>query len=135
MLISPLRRALQTAYLVFKDHPNFHIIKFIVHPMLRENMHTVCDIPENFLDVKNDYEGKIPQLDFSLMERQENDWYIHQLQEPVRSKLLERVARTSHTEKEVLLEEILSTYPDRVESAFNTHQRVESFKSYLSDYI
>jgi len=121
VLISPLRRALQTAYLVFKDHPNFHIIKFIVHPMLRENMHTVCDIPENFLDVKNDYEGKIPQLDFSLMERQENDWYIHQLQEPVRSKLLERVARGNHTEKEVLLEEILSTYPDRVESALNTH--------------
>jgi hypothetical protein len=96
--------------------------------MLRENMHTVCDIPENFLDVKNDYEGKIPQLDYSLMERQENDWYIHQLQEPVRSKLLETVARGNHTEKEVLLEEILSTYPDRVESALNTHQRVENFK-------
>ena len=120
---------------MFKDHPNFQSIKFIVHPMLRENMHTVCDIPENFLDVKNDFEGKIPQLDFSLMERQENDWYIHKLQEPVRSKLLERVARRSHTEKEVLLEEILSTYPDRVESALNTHQRVESFKSYLSDYL
>ena len=60
VLISPLRRALQTAYLVFKDHPNFQSIKFIVHPMLRENMHTVCDIPENFLDVKNAYEGKIP---------------------------------------------------------------------------
>jgi len=45
--------------------------------MLRENMHTVCDIPENFLVVKNEYEAKIPHLDFSLMERQTNDWYVH----------------------------------------------------------
>jgi phosphohistidine phosphatase SixA len=46
VFISPLRRALETAYLLFKDHSEFNNIKFIVHPMLRENTHTVCDIPE-----------------------------------------------------------------------------------------
>lgn len=37
--------------------------------------------------------------------------------------------------KDVILEEILATYPDRVESALNTHQRCESFKSYVHDYL
>ena len=48
VFISPLRRALQTAYLLFKNHPKFDSIKFIVHPQLRENMHTVCDVPEDW---------------------------------------------------------------------------------------
>jgi hypothetical protein len=58
---------MQTAHLLFKDHPNFSEIKFIVHPLLRENMHTVCDIPENFELVKNEYTKKIPHLDLSEM--------------------------------------------------------------------
>jgi hypothetical protein len=47
-MVSPLRRAMETAYRVFQGHSRFQEIKFIVHPLLRENMHTVCDIPENF---------------------------------------------------------------------------------------
>ena len=48
VFVSPLRRALQTAYLVFKDHPNFKNIKFIMHPDLREVAHTVCDVPDSY---------------------------------------------------------------------------------------
>lgn len=55
VMVSPLRRALQTAYLLFKDHASFSEIKFIVHPMLRENTHTVCDIPESIETVKDEY--------------------------------------------------------------------------------
>ncbi len=98
-------------------------------------MHTVCDIPENFLEVKKEYERKIPHIDFSLIKRQTNDWYIHQLQDPVKSHLLESLTQKNQTEKEILLEEVLKTYPDRVENALNTYQRVDGFKSYLSDYL
>jgi broad specificity phosphatase PhoE len=55
IFVSPLRRALQTAYLLFKEHPNFLSLRFVVHPLLRENMHTVCDIPERFDIVKAEY--------------------------------------------------------------------------------
>lgn len=82
VLISPLRRALQTAHLLFKDHPNFSEIKFIVHPMLRENMHTVCDIPEDFSLVKQEYAKKIPHLDLSEMTFEQEThapWYVHHL--------------------------------------------------------
>lgn len=67
VFVSPLRRALQTAYLLFKDHSHFNRINFIVHPLLRENTHTVCDIPETLELVKTEYISKIPNLDFSLI--------------------------------------------------------------------
>jgi len=36
IIVSPLHRALETAYLIFKDHPNFKKIKVVVDPNLRE---------------------------------------------------------------------------------------------------
>ena len=43
--ISPMRRALQTAYWIFKDHPNFEKMRFKVHPLLREKMRVGGDMP------------------------------------------------------------------------------------------
>jgi len=45
--VSPLRRTMETAYWVFKDHPNFKgkKMKFVLHPMLRELCTVSCDIP------------------------------------------------------------------------------------------
>jgi broad specificity phosphatase PhoE len=86
VFVSPLRRALQTAYLVFRRHPNFGNIRFIVHPLLRENMHTVCDIPEDFDVAIRDYREWIPKLDLSLMlsdslptSTVETYWYLRHL--------------------------------------------------------
>jgi len=43
--VSPLRRALQTAYLLFKDHPNFNNIEVIIDPNIRETLGSPCSIP------------------------------------------------------------------------------------------
>jgi bisphosphoglycerate-dependent phosphoglycerate mutase len=45
VFVSPLRRALQTAHYLLKDHPNFSKIKFIMHPDLREHIYSVGEIP------------------------------------------------------------------------------------------
>lgn len=60
VFVSPLRRALQTAFLLFREHPNFSRMRFIVHPLLRENMHTVCDIPESHHLLKSEFLSRIP---------------------------------------------------------------------------
>ena len=39
-----MRRALQTCYEVFKDHPNFENIKIMVDPGLREDFDTIKGI-------------------------------------------------------------------------------------------
>jgi len=46
-----LRRTLQTAYNVYKNHPNFARIKFVLVPSLREAMDIACDIPIHIDDL------------------------------------------------------------------------------------
>lgn len=77
VFVSPMRRALQTAYLLFRDHPNFARIKFVAHPLLRENMHTVCDIPESLDLVKGEFAQKFPSLEILLGSRE--PWYVQDL--------------------------------------------------------
>ena len=45
IVVSPLVRALETAYLIFKDHPNFENVIVVLDPDLRETLHSACDIP------------------------------------------------------------------------------------------
>ena len=48
VLVSPLRRALETAYLLFKDTNYFNSLKFVIVPILREQIYSVAEIPQNF---------------------------------------------------------------------------------------
>ncbi len=69
MLISPFRRAVQTAYLLFKNYPNFNEIKFIIEPNLREHLDSPCDVPISPLSENiKFYKKMIPQIDFSLLD-------------------------------------------------------------------
>ena len=44
---SPMQRAMETTVEMYKNHPNKDNIKFIVLPIVREVLHTVCDIAQN----------------------------------------------------------------------------------------
>ena len=44
MFVSPLRRSLKSAKLMFENHPNKDKIKFVVVPELTEILSKVCDI-------------------------------------------------------------------------------------------
>ena len=59
-----MRRTLQTAALLFKNHPNRQKIKFIVNPLLRENLCCSCDIPHHdFEEVLSKFASEFPNLD------------------------------------------------------------------------
>ena len=45
VLVSPLRRAMLTAYNLLKNHPRFATIKFVIAPHCRENMSGNSDVP------------------------------------------------------------------------------------------
>jgi len=66
VLVSPLVRAIETAYLLFKDHPDKPCLKVI--PWMREHLHSVCDIPINIIDVEIKFKSLYPNIDFSLFE-------------------------------------------------------------------
>jgi len=58
--MSPLRRAIETSWRLFSQSLNFGKIKFIVLPLLRENLHTICDIPVPFNEVLDEWSPKFP---------------------------------------------------------------------------
>ena len=82
VLVSPLRRALETAYLLFKNTSYFNSLNFVVVPLLRENLHTVCDIPQDFQITLDEYSEKLPNLDSSLLVENYamSDWFVQDLQ-------------------------------------------------------
>ena len=48
VLVSPMKRALESSYLFFKDTPYFNSLNFVILPVLRDPLHSVGDIPENW---------------------------------------------------------------------------------------
>jgi len=62
-----MRRTLQTAYLLFGNHPNFKNIKFIVHPDLREGMSVSCDVPTDIRPILDSFKSLYGDLDVSKM--------------------------------------------------------------------
>ena len=68
--VSPLRRGIETAYNIFKNHKNFNDLQFIVDPDLREHLWATCDIPapgikRRFLN----YRKWFHNLDTSLLDK------------------------------------------------------------------
>jgi len=58
VFISPMRRTMQTASLLFRRHPDLNDIKFVVVPDLRENLCCSCDIPiSNYQEVVTEFES------------------------------------------------------------------------------
>jgi len=79
--MSPLRRAIETAWRLFSHSLQFTKMKFIILPMLRENMHTVCDVPISFESVLSEWNHKFPQgIDCSLFRSDKPlDWFYDDL--------------------------------------------------------
>ena len=45
LFVSPMRRTVETAYHIFRSHPNFREMEFIIHPDLREKISITGDLP------------------------------------------------------------------------------------------
>jgi hypothetical protein len=65
-----MRRTIQSTYHMFKDHPNFDSIKFVLSPNAHETLLAVADLPsEDFLKRISDYALDFPKgLDTSLIQ-------------------------------------------------------------------
>jgi broad specificity phosphatase PhoE len=72
VIVSPMRRALTTCALVFKNHKSKAPI--IVDPLFREIMESGCDIGSRLRESMKDY----PDFDYSLIKNIDY-WYIESL--------------------------------------------------------
>ena len=77
VLVSPLIRTLQTAHCIFKAHPNFKNIRFILTPLARE----IVDIPASLAETIARFEPLFPNFDTSNFDGYRNPerWVLEHL--------------------------------------------------------
>jgi hypothetical protein len=137
IFVSPLRRSMETAHEMFKDHPNFENIQFIIHPMLRENIMTAGDIPGNIGEIIDEFSYKFPNLCTRYFSRDnvgelETQYYARDF----RPDLSEKVEGLSKYELDlVLCDDISQTFPKSIEKMSYTNGRVQLMKQFMRDFI
>lgn len=72
VIMSPLRRAVQTTYYFIKKHKNFNNINFILHPDLREHIFGTGELSLNLTTKIEEYKKMFPHLDSNLMLKDPN---------------------------------------------------------------
>eukprot|EP00343_Euplotes_focardii_P009499 CAMPEP_0205823748 /NCGR_PEP_ID=MMETSP0206-20130828/17773_1 /ASSEMBLY_ACC=CAM_ASM_000279 /TAXON_ID=36767 /ORGANISM="Euplotes focardii, Strain TN1" /LENGTH=210 /DNA_ID=CAMNT_0053121191 /DNA_START=18 /DNA_END=647 /DNA_ORIENTATION=- len=123
IFVSPLRRALETAYNVYKTHPDFKKIRFIVLPWIRESLNTSSDFPSDVENVIEEFKEVIPQLDSSLMDEYDDKkhFFIEDLQADLRDKIKEDIVEKDEDQLgsnayELFIKESKAIFPARLES-------------------
>ena len=141
IFVSPLRRALQTCTELFKEHPNLHNMKFIVHPLLIEILNNANDLPANIAKTIKEFEGAPMNYDFNIfkgMERPEL-YYLYNLNNPPKDKLVEEIkegkAEGEFDDINIVLKAAVKNAPLPLETYFNVKNRLLQFFQYLREYI
>ncbi|CAK90511.1 unnamed protein product (macronuclear) [Paramecium tetraurelia] len=141
VLVSPLRRAIQTAHYLFRDHPNKP--KFIVVPFLREMLSSSCDIGGNLTTTMNEYS----QFDFSrtlnteFLQQYPNMWTMEYLwnqeqKQQMKQYLLQQQCDDLNSRGPKHILDYLFQYPPDsvVETFMDTMNRIQQAKLELSFY-
>jgi hypothetical protein len=77
-----MRRTMETAYHLFKNHPDFNDIKFIIVPKAKEGIKASSDIPGNIDSIISEFSEKFPNLNDDLFKEYSNrlDYFLEDLQ-------------------------------------------------------
>lgn len=142
VIVSPLRRALETAYYTFNTHPNFDDIQFILLPTLKEGLDTACDIPLNIKDTIDEFKKKFKNFDTSELEkyRDASHFFFTDINQDFSKDILsEKVEDPSDpmgsNAFELTLESINQNFPKRLESTKNILSRIEKAKKFIEDFL
>ena len=142
MFISPLRRAMQTAYHTFKEHPNFKSIRFIIVPLLREIMNLASGIPYSIDKVIEEFSLLFPILDTSLFDKYEDKlhYFLYDSDQKLKEEILGKLEKKEDdvigtNAFDLLLEKSKGIKPHKLETKLNVLQRVNKIKSYVNEYV
>ncbi|CAI2376113.1 unnamed protein product [Moneuplotes crassus] len=137
VLISPMRRTLQTAHYLLKLHPQKEDIKYVVHPGFRELLYGYSEITENWEHkLNNEYKHYFPNLDTSMMVNQDgtiNELFFCQ---DMQVDLTKQFVNKSQEEIEnIIMAYAKKRFPQSPEELDSAYDRVLSMKRYVRDYI
>ena len=108
--MSPMRRTIETAFHIFKDHPNFKNMKFKVNPLIREKILIGGDYPvfNSFKTIKEEYQplfeshGSSIEIDEAVFSPSQDDatkpWYFKALDEGLKQRVVDGYGEASKDE-------------------------------------
>jgi broad specificity phosphatase PhoE len=142
IVVSPLRRALETAYYTFKSHPNFDNIKFVLLPVLKEGLDTACDIPVNIFDTIEEFKQKFTNFDTSEIYnyRDAEHYFFTDIDQDFSKNIMSAKVHDANDPLEsnafeLTLETIDKNFPNRLESTKNILSRVEKAKKFVGEFL
>lgn len=142
VFVSPLRRTLETAYQVYKNHPDFENIRFVVLPWIRESLNTSSDVPSDVDNVLSEFKEVIPHLDCSILDGMEDKkhFFINDLQPEVKERMKTNLEPRDDdplgsNAYELFVDETKKAFPGRLESKWNVYDRSVHVKKFLKNYI
>lgn len=142
VFMSPMRRAIQTAYYTFKDHPNLENIKFIVVPAWREFMNYASGVPSNIQETVKSFEGKLPNIDMSLFDEFEDKlhYFLYDTDPNIKEEIMKKLAEKEgdwigSNAFDLLIDKSFSVKPKRLESNLSILKRVNKVKAYIREYV
>ncbi|CAI2374853.1 unnamed protein product [Moneuplotes crassus] len=137
VLISPLRRTLQTAHYVLRNHPQKEEIKYVIHPGIREHVYGYCEMTRNWEKKYNEeYKHMFPNLDASLMMKEDGHYdelfYSKNFQPEVSEKFS---GMSKKTIDHIIMEAARDNFPRAAESYESTCDRTLGVKEYVRNYL
>lgn len=142
VFVSPLRRALQTAHEVFKNHPDFSAINFVILPQLREFLNCTHDIPTNIEEIINQYKMYFDKLDTSLFDDFEDKlhYFLEDLDEDkkilIKEKLQPKEGDTLGSNAfDVIIEIFKESFPIAIESVRSIHNRCKFVQKKIQELL
>lgn len=140
-----MRRALQTALIIFREHPNFTNMHFKVHPLLREKMRIAGDMPTlRVLDmIENEFQPSFRgKLEMDLMEQvaKDNDdcWYLPSLNGDLRrdiGELYEEQPAEGKDIEQAVIDVLMDRFPGEQETVENARDRSLAVRAQVFDYL
>lgn len=138
VFISPMKRALQTAYNIFGDRSE---IKFVIIPKAKEALKWVSDVPVNMQYLIDEFSMKFPNLDTSLFDAYDNmlNYFYEDLDEEIKSKIQDKIEPKEddpigNNIWDLIVDQIAVTFPDRIESHQNILNRANWVKDFVKKY-
>ena len=142
VFVSPMKRALQTAYHTFKSHPHFDKIKFIIMPKARECINFASGIPTNIDTVVSQFKEFFPNLDDSELDKYKDrlhyfieDTDHHTYEEILEEKQYKESDPIKSNVFDLIIEKTQKVKPKDLESIKSILNRVNFVKNYITEYI
>ncbi|CAD8140871.1 unnamed protein product [Paramecium octaurelia] len=134
VVVSPLKRAVETAVLLFQNHPNKP--KFVVEPYIREMFLSGCDFGIRLQETINEY----PFINYDrllanpIIKQHPNMWSLEFIYNQNSANILKQYIKDTEYGSQACVEKVLEymkQHPIQVETFEENTKRVEECKKHL----